>query len=62
MHNFLSLTAAARYNEFILSEQLRIHIKGRATLRTIEDLPTRIHQGHHYRPAAERWEVIQMPE
>lgn len=62
MHSFLSLTAAARYNEFILSEQLCMHIKGRATLRTAKNLSTRIHKGHHYQPAVKRWEAIQMSE
>lgn len=61
-HNFLSLTAAARYNEFILSEQLRTHVKCRAALRTIANLPTRVHKGHRYQRVVERWEVLQMSE
>lgn len=60
--NFLSLTAAARYNEFILSEQLRTHVKCRAALCTIANLPTRVHKGHRYQHAVERWEVLQMSE
>lgn len=55
-----TLTAAVRYNEYILSEQLHIHAKGRATLCTIENSPTWAHKRHHYQPAVERWEVIQM--
>lgn len=61
MHNFLH-TAAARYNEFILSEQLRIQVQGRAVLCTTEHPPTGVHKGHHYQPAVKRWEVIQMSE
>lgn len=61
MHDFLH-TAAARYNEFILSEQFRIQVQGRAVLCTIEHPPTGVHKGHHYQPAVKRWEVIQMSE